>query len=120
MSTFRDLKVYQKAFKLAMDIFNMTKSFPEEEKYGLTIQIRKSSRSVCSSIGEAYRKRKYPAHFVSKTTDADMENSETQVWLDFSLSCKYISKQIYQEYKERSEEIGKMLNHMIENPDKYD
>lgn len=120
MSTFRDLKVYQKAFKLAMDIFNMTKSFPEEEMYGLTIQIRKSSRSVCSSIGEAYRKRKYPAHCVSKTTDADMENSETQVWLDFSLSCKYISKQIYQEYKERSEEIGKMLNHMIENPDKYD
>ncbi|MBE0539675.1 MAG: four helix bundle protein [Ignavibacterium sp.] len=120
MSTFRDLKVYQKAFKLAMDIFNITKSFPEEEKYGLTIQIRKSSRSVCSSIGEAYRKRKYPAHFVSKTTDADMENSETQVWLDFSLSCKYINKEIYQEYKERSEEIGKMLNHMIENPDKYE
>jgi len=120
MSTFRDLKVYQKAFKLAMDIFNITKSFPEEEKYGLTIQIRKSSRGVCSSIGEAYRKRKYPAHFVSKTTDADMENSETQVWLDFSLSCKYINKEIYQEYKERSEEIGKMLNHMIENPDKYE
>lgn len=108
MSTFRDLKVYQKAFKLAMDIFNITKSFPDEEKYGLTSQIRRSSRSVCSSIAEAYRKRKYPAHFVSKTTDADMENSETQVWLDFSLSCKYISKQIYQEYKERSEEIGKI------------
>ncbi|MBK6913315.1 MAG: four helix bundle protein [Ignavibacteriales bacterium] len=120
MSSFRDLKVYQKAFKLAMDIFNITKSFPEEERYGLTIQIRKSSRSVCSSIGEAYRKRKYPAHFVSKTTDADMENSETQVWLDFSLSCKYMNKQIYQEYKERSEEIGKMLNHMIENPGKYE
>ena len=78
MSTFRDLKVYQKAFKLAMDIFEMTKTFPAEEKYGLTNQIRKSSRSVCSSIAEAYRKRKYPAHFVSKTTDADMENSETQ------------------------------------------
>jgi four helix bundle protein len=120
MSSFRDLKVYQKAFNLAMDIFNITKSFPEEERYDLTIQIRKSSRSVCSSIGEAYRKRKYPAHFVSKTTDADMENSETQVWLDFSLSCKYIHKQIYQEYKERSEEIGKMLNHMIENPGKYE
>ena len=79
MSTFRDLKVYQKAFKLAMDIFRLTKSFPDEEKYGLTSQIRRSSRSVCSSIGEAYRKRKYPAHFVSKITDADMENSETQV-----------------------------------------
>lgn len=120
MSTFRDLKVYQKAFTLAMDVFNLTKSFPEEEKYGLISQIRRSSRSVCSLIAEAYRKRKYPAHFVSKTTDADMENSETQVWLDFALSCKYISKQVYQEHKERSEEIGKMLNHMIENPEKYD
>lgn len=103
-----------------MDIFNLTKSFPDEEKYVLTSQIRKSSRSVCASMGEAYRKRKYPAHFVSKTTDADMENSETQVWLDFALSCKYIGKQIYLDYKERSEEIGKMLNHMIENPQKYD
>lgn len=119
MSTFRDLKVYQKAFKLAMDIFHLTKSFPEEEKYGLTSQIRRSSRSVCSSIGEAYRKRKYPAHFISKVTDSDMENSETQVWLDFSFSCKYINKQIYLEYKLRSEEVGKMLNHMIENPEKY-
>ena len=119
MSTFRDLKVYQKAFKLAMDIFELTKSYPDEEKFGLTIQIRKSSRSVCSSIGEAYRKRKYPAHFVSKTTDADMENSETQVWLDFSLSCKYIDKIKYKNFIERSEEIGRMLNHMIENPEKY-
>ena len=120
MSTFRDLKVYQKAFKLAMDIFNLTKSFPDEEKYGLTSQIRRSSRSVCSSIGEAYRKRKYPAHFVSKLTDADMENSETQVWFDFALSCKYIGKGIYVDLKERSEEVGKMLNHMIENPEKYE
>ena len=85
MGSFRDLKVYQKAFKLAMDIFKMTMDFPEEEKYALTTQIRKSSRSVCSSIGEGYLKRKYLAHFVSKMTDSDMENSETQVWLDFSL-----------------------------------
>ena len=119
MSTFRDLKVYQKAFKLAMDIFEMTKSFPDDEKFGLISQIRKSSRSVCSSIGEGYRKRKYPAHFVSKLTDADMENSETQVWLDFSLSCKYIDKPKYKNFIERSEEIGRMLNHMIENPEKY-
>ena len=88
MGSFRDLKVYQKAFKLAMDIFKMTRDFPQEEKYALTTQIRKSSRSVCSSIGAGYRKRKYQAHFVSKMTDSDMENSETQVWLDFSLSCK--------------------------------
>lgn len=120
MSTFRDLKVYQKAFKLAMDIYNLTKTFPDEEKYGLTTQIRKSSRSVCSSIAEAYRKRKYPAHFVSKITDADMENSETQVWLDFSLNCNYIKKGIYDEFVLRSEEIGKMLNHMIQYPEKYE
>lgn len=119
MGSFRDLKVYQKAFILAMDIFKMTKDFPEEEKYALTTQIRKSSRSVCSSVGEGYRKRKYQAHFVSKMTDSDMENSETQVWLDFSLSWKYINRDVYKEYFERSEEIGKMLNHMIENPEKY-
>jgi four helix bundle protein len=120
MSTFRDLKVYQKAFSLAMDIFNVSKAFPEYEKYDLTIQIRKSSRSVCASISEAYRKRKYPAHFVSKTTDADMENSETQVWLDFALACKYIDRKIYDEFIKRSDEIGRMLNHMIENPGKYE
>lgn len=119
MSTFRELKVYQKAFKLAMDIFELTKRYPDEEKFGLTIQIRRSSRSVCSSIAEAYRKRKYPAHFISKSTDADMENSETQVWLDFSLSCKYINRETYNDYLKRTEEVGKMLNHMIENPEKY-
>ncbi len=119
MSTFRDLKVYQKAFKLAMDIFKLTKSFPDEEKFGLTSQIRRSSGSACSSIAEAYRKRKYPAHFISKTTDADMENSETQVWLDFSLSCKYINRETYNDYLKRTVEVGKMLNHMIENPEKY-
>ena len=119
MGSFRDLKVYQKAFKLAMGIFTISKDFQEEEKYALTTKIRKSSRSVCSSIGEGYRKRVYRAHFISKTTDADMENSETQVWLDFSLSCKYISEDVYKEYLERSKEIGKMLNHMIENPEKY-
>ncbi len=120
MSTFRDLKVYQKAFNLAMDIFNISKSFPDYEKYDLSVQIRKSSRSVCASISEAYRKRKYPAHFISKTTDADMENSETQVWLDFALACKYIDRKIYDELIKRSDEIGRMLNHMIENPGKYE
>jgi four helix bundle protein len=119
MGSFRDLKVYQKAFRLAMDIFKMITDFPGEEKYALTTQIRKSSRSVCSSIGAGYRKRKYQAHFVSKMTDSDMENSETQVWLDFSLGCKYINRNVYKEYFERSEEIGRMLNHMIENPEKY-
>jgi four helix bundle protein len=118
-ASFRDLTLYKKAFTLAMEIFDMTKSFPSEEKFALTSQIRNSSRSVCSSIAEAYRKRKYQAYFVSKSSDADMENSETQVWLDFSLKCKYIKLDSYKNLLTKSEEIGKLLNHMIENPEKY-
>jgi four helix bundle protein len=119
MGSFRDLKVYKKAFELSMFIFNESKSFPADEKYGLTSQIRRSSRSVCSNLGEGYRKRIYPAHFVSKCSDADMENSETQVWLDFAVECKFISKEKYDDYLSRSEEIGLMINHMIENPERY-
>ncbi len=119
MGKFRELKVYQKAFNLAMDIFTLTKSFPDEERFDLTSQIRRSSRSVCSAIAEAYRKRKYPAHFISKMADADMENSEIQVWLDFSLNCNYIDHELYTNYIEQSEEIGRLLNHMIEFPEKY-
>ena len=117
--SFRDLTVYKKAFELAMMIFEISKSFPKEEKYSLTDQIRRSSRSVCSSIAEAYRKRRYEAHFISKTSDADMENSETQVWLDFTFECKYIDKISYDDLSSRSNEIGRMLNHMIENPKSY-
>ncbi len=83
------------AYKLAMDIFEATKSFPKEERYSLTDQIRRSSRSVCANIGEAYRKKLYPAHFVSKATDADSENTETGIWLDFSYSCRYIAQDSY-------------------------
>ena len=102
-----------------MEIFETSKIFPKEEQYALTTQIRKSSRSVCSSIAEAYRKRKYEAHFVSKSTDADMENTETQVWLDVSLSSRYISNDLYKDYISKSEEVGRLLNHMIENPKNY-
>ena len=84
--SFRDLTVYKKAFDLAMEIFEMTKAFPKEERYSLTDQVRRSSRAICSCIAEAYRKRSYPAYFVSKSSDADMENSETQSWLDFSFA----------------------------------
>jgi four helix bundle protein len=117
--SFRDLTVYRKAFKLAMDIFKISKSFPTEEKYSLTDQIRRSSRSVCSCIGEAYRKRHYKAHFVSKSTDADMENTETRVWSDFALECDYITKEKWNDWELKAEEVGKLLNHMIENPEKY-
>ncbi len=119
LKSFRDLTVYKKAFSLAMEIFEVSKKFPVEEKYSLTDQIRRSSRSICSCIAEAYRKRNYPAYFVSKTSDADMENSETRVWLDFALACKYISDETRNELESKSMEIGKLLNHMIENPEKY-
>jgi four helix bundle protein len=117
--SFRDLTVYQKAFALAMSIFEITKKFPSEEKYELTDQIRRSSRAVCRAIGEGYRKRQYPKHFSSKMSDADMENTETQVSLDFAETCKYISKEEYQDLIDNSEEVGRMLNHMVENPEKY-
>ena len=93
--SFKKLKVYQIAYELAMEIFQISKNFPKEELYSLTDQIRRSSRSVCSNITEAYRKRIYPKHFVSKITDADSEASETMVWIDFSKDCKYISKDIH-------------------------
>jgi four helix bundle protein len=119
MGTFRDLTVYQKAFALSMNIFEITKKFPVEEKYELTDQIRRSSRAVCRAIGEGYRKRQYTKHFSSKMSDADMENTETQVSLDFAEKCKYISNEEYHELIEKSEEVGRMLNHMVENPEKY-
>jgi len=119
VSNFRDLIVYQKAFDLAMMIFEITKRFPVDERYELTDQLRRSSRSVCRAIGEGYRKRQYSKHFSSKMSDADMENTETQVSLDFAMSCNYISQGEYQELIEKSEEIGRLLNHMIENPEKF-
>jgi four helix bundle protein len=116
---FRETKVYQKAFSLAMEILVVSKTFPKEETYSLTDQIRRSSRSVCTNIAEAYRKRQYPAHFLSKISDADMENSETLVWLDFSLACKYINREKYNDLVSKNHEIGKLLNHMLNNPGKY-
>jgi four helix bundle protein len=115
----KNLQVYQISFELSMKIFEETKTFPKEEKYSLTDQIRRSSRSVCANIAEAYRKRRYEAHFISKLSDADMENSETQVWLQFSLSCKYISEEKYNELLADSQRIGRMIDHMINNPEKF-
>ncbi|MBU4444717.1 four helix bundle protein [bacterium] len=119
MKSFKDLLAYKKAFELAMEIFQISKNFPTDEKYSLTDQIRRSSRSVCSNLAEGYRKRQYEAHFISKVSDADMENSETQVWIDFLLECNYISKELHKNLIEKSEEVGRLLNHMIVNPKKY-
>ncbi|MBS1613239.1 MAG: four helix bundle protein [Bacteroidetes bacterium] len=117
--TFRDLKVYKKGFALAMEIFKISKQFPKEERYSLTDQIRRSSRSVCVTVSEAYRKRLYQPYFISKSSDADMENSETQVWLDFALECEYIDKHTHANLMGESEEIGRLLGHMINNPESY-
>jgi len=119
VGSFRDLTVYKKAFDLAMQIFDITKKFPSEEKYELTDQIRRSSRAACRAIGEGYRKRQYPKHFSSKMSDTDMENTETQVSLDFALKCKYIIEEEYLDLVKNSEEVVRMLNHMVENPEKY-
>ena len=119
MGKFRELIAYQKAFKLAMKIFHLQKGFPKEEKYDLCSQIKRSSRSVPACIAEAYRKRKYPAHFVSKLTDADMENTEVQVWCDVSLACEYIDEALYKVLITESEEVGRLLNFMMEHPEKF-
>lgn len=116
---FEDLKVYKLAYEVAMQIFHISKSFPVEEKYSLTDQIRRSSRSVCVNIAEAYRKRRYPKHFTSKITDADGEASETVVWINFSCDCKYITEEIKIELKEKYLEVGRMLGSMGNNPDRF-
>jgi len=102
-----------------MSIFEISKSFPKEETHSLTDQIRRSSRSTNICLIEAYRKRIYRAHFISKLSDSDMENSETKGWLKFALACDYITNEQYDQLVVQSEEIGKLLNHMMNNPQKY-
>lgn len=114
-----DTKVYKLAFQLAMEIFDISKKFPKEERYSLTDQVRRSSRSVCACLAEAHRKRLYQAHFISKISDADMENSETQTWLEFALDCKYIEQNEFDILLNLSEQVGSLLHHMIANPEKY-
>jgi four helix bundle protein len=115
----KETRVYKLAFELAMEIFTISKTFPKEEKYSLTDQIRRSSRSVSICLLEAYRKKRYTAHFVSKVTDSDMENSETSGWLDFAFACNYFGQELYEKLISKTEEIGRLLNHMINNPEKY-
>lgn len=119
MGDFFDLLVYKKSFELAMNIFEITKGFPKEEMYSLTDQIRRSSRSTNICLVEAYRKRRYKAHFISKLSDSDMENSETKGWLKFAIECKYLSIEQYEKLTLQCDEVGKLLNHMMNNPEKY-
>lgn len=119
MGDFSDLLAYKKSFELAMNIFELSKSFPRDEMYSLTDQIRRSSRSTNICLVEAYRKRRYKAHFISKLSDSDMENSETKGWLKFAFECKYIAEEQYEKLTLQSDEVGKLLNHMINFPKKY-
>ena len=112
----KDLDVYRKAYHIAMLIFAISKKFPKDELYALTSQIRRASRSVCLNLREAWAKRRYEAHFVSKLTDCDGENSEIDSLLDFAKDCGYISNENYKELKELCSEVGKMLGSMINNP----
>ena len=116
---FRDLIVYKKSYALAIEIHEISKTFPKEEKYVLVDQIRRSSRSVPTNIAEAWAKRKYPKSFVNKLLDSLGEESETEVWIDMSLDFKYVDDQLHSSLLLRYQEVGKMLNSMINSPDKF-
>ena len=116
---FRDLEVYQRAFKAAMKIYEITKTFPAEERYSLVDQIRRASRSVCSNLAEGWRKRRYLAVFKNKVTDAMMEASETQCWIEFCLACGYIQSAVFDELDDEYEQIIAMLNSMELNADRF-
>src|SRR4051812_19465088 len=115
----KDLIVYKRAYELSMRIFELTKRFPPEERYALTSQIRRSSRSTCMNLREAWAKRRYPAAFIAKLTDCDGENSETDSSLDFAIDCNYIDATEHVRLNEATTEIGKMLGSMIQRPEPF-
>jgi four helix bundle protein len=115
----KDLRVYKKAYTLAMEIFELSRKWPVEEKFSLTDQIRRSSRSVCANLREAWAKRRYEAHFISKLTDADGENSETDTWLDFAMDCGYLAAFDHSRLTEKCREVGAMLGSMLNKPEQF-
>jgi four helix bundle protein len=119
ISSAKDLIVYKRAYELSMLIFELTKQFPSEERYALTSQIRRSSRSTCLNLREAWAKRRYPAAFLAKLTDCDRENSETDTSLDFARDCDYIDPNEHTATTRLAKEIGKMLGSMIQSPEKF-
>jgi four helix bundle protein len=119
IESFKDLIVYQKAYKLAMEIFELSSSFPKEEKYSLTDQMRRSSRSVTANLAEAWSKRRYEKSFVNKLTDSFGEELETEVWLDYSKDCGYLQKEAHENIFNEYLEVRKILISMINNPDKW-
>lgn len=119
IDSFKDLIVFQKAFKLGMEIYEISKHFPKEEKYSLTDQMRRSSRSVTACIAEAWARRRYEKSFISKLTDSLGEEFETETWLEYSLGCNYITKEVYNGLLNQYTEVRKILISMINNPDKW-
>ena len=119
LNSAKDLDVYKKAYALAMEIFHVSKGFPPEERYALTSQIRRSSRSVCLNLREAWAKRRYELHFINKLTDCDGENSETDSSLDFAKDCGYVTAEQHERLTGHCTEIGKMLGSMINNPKSF-
>jgi len=115
----KDLRVYKTAYDLAVEIFKISKTWPPEERYSLTDQIRRSSRSVCSNLREAWAKRRYEAHFISKLTDSDGENSETDTWLDFARDCGYLSTGDHDCLTEKCGKVGVMIGSMLKNPESF-
>lgn len=119
IESFRDLNVYRLAFELQQEIFVLTKSFPKEELYALTDQARRASRAVGANIAESWHKRRYRAHFVSKLTDADAEQAETQHWLDTALACQYVPASRHKTLPEKCKRIGRMLGKMMAQPERF-
>ena len=119
MGHYKDLLAFKKGYELSMEIFIITKRFPSEEKYSLIDQLRRSSRSVCVNLVEAYRRRRYKDYFISKLNDCETENAETQVWLDFSCDCKYITQDEHKILTSKNDEVGKLIYYMINNPEKF-
>ncbi len=115
----QDLEAYRAAYKLAMEIFRASRAWPTEERYSLTDQIRRSSRSVCANLAEAWGKRRYVAHFTSKITDADGENLETQTWLIFARDCGYLDNADFDEFIEASEQVGRLLGGVLAKPESF-
>lgn len=119
IESFRDLKVYQVAFELQQEIFKISKGFLKEELYSLTDQIRRSSRSIGGNIAEAWHKRRYQAYFVSKLSDSDGEQAETQHWIDTAFACEYITFETHNQLLEKCKKIGRMLGSMMARPEKF-
>jgi len=117
--SFRELRSYQNAFALQQDIFQISKVWPRDEKFSLTDQVRRSSRSIGANISESWAKRVYPSHFVSKLTDADGELQETSHWIATAFACKYIAEKQHRDFQARIEEIGKSLGRMMSMPEKF-